>query len=672
MLLTLAAWTAFAGVHLVSPGPIITDGSPVTLSFFVDDPRVDERIRIRPSRGNRRHLEESGPGIFNFRFVPPNVDEPTTISVSVVRGGQEEVFAIDLVPGWEADIALDVQPVAGGFDVLLSPENAGPQQVMDHRFLMTASSGEFAEPVSNGDGTYTAHYVPDPEGPTSVLLSVADAAAPDLRHGWTQLFLSGEPGVLSVFLGLPDTALADPERSIPIRVVTTAGIAPTIRASGGLVSTPKPTSEQGVYLAKYTPLDRPGPVTISTLDHTATIELVAPMLRVQPYSTQMDDGNVNVQLRTRDHRGISRRDRLILDATQARRLSRSTRDGVTEVTYRPRGPSVVVAKPEMRTGGKHPKEIVVRVPLGSETGGTLSALVAVVDRYGSPIPHQRVDLGTQRDAWAPAFVDTGVDGVAIVRLKAGSEVGMVELTAHAQGLKDATSFYQGAAVVLPPSGDRTTLSALEALSGSVPIVILRSGEVQLVTEPLVVVKAPKGKIVHRMRYRPYVRAGLGVLAGETAMMGPRFGTGIRIELDHWELDISGGNYTYTSTSNTIETPLGPVTTPAMGYNSGWARIGGLVSILPRGAHTPYGGIALSYGTTVAMTGSQLAMGSAFPFQESPSARRVGTTTRRLNRLDQTYPSYSGIESGNHRIGKPDRPDTHRARLTKNATAGPLI
>ncbi len=183
---------------VVPSGPALGDGrTTTTVNLFLPDWVEGERFKLKPDEGRAGQLIVGSDGLVGFPYTPPRVVKPKTVGFTLSRKGgsaAEDRFELDLVPPYAGDLEISFDPpelLAGGDTALVrvTPSGDTPQAGEARRFLLTASAGELAAAMPAGDGSWVARYTPPTtvEGPRTVIITAADAAAPDLIFGWEAL-----------------------------------------------------------------------------------------------------------------------------------------------------------------------------------------------------------------------------------------------------------------------------------------------------------------------------------------------------------------------------------------------------------------------------------------------------------------------------------------------------
>ena len=193
-----AAPTLRAETLVVPSGPALGDGrTTTTVQLYLPDGIANERFKLKPDEGRAGQITVGANGLISFGYTPLRVTKPKTVGFTLARKGGtagEDRFEIALVPPYAGDLELRFDPpelLAGGDSALVrvTPSGDTPQAGDARRFLLTASAGELAAAMPAGDGTWVARYTPPAtvDGPRTVIVTAADAAAPDLIYGWAAL-----------------------------------------------------------------------------------------------------------------------------------------------------------------------------------------------------------------------------------------------------------------------------------------------------------------------------------------------------------------------------------------------------------------------------------------------------------------------------------------------------
>ena len=183
---------------VVPSGPSLGDGrTTTTVQLYLPDWVEGERFKLKPDEGRAGQLTEGTNGLISFPYTPPRVTKPKLVGFTLSRRGGsagEDRFELNLVPPYTGDLQLSFDPptlLAGGDSALVrvTPSGDTPQAGEARRFLLTASAGDLAAAMPAGDGTWVARYTPPAtvDGPRTVIVTAADAAAPDHIFGWAAL-----------------------------------------------------------------------------------------------------------------------------------------------------------------------------------------------------------------------------------------------------------------------------------------------------------------------------------------------------------------------------------------------------------------------------------------------------------------------------------------------------
>jgi hypothetical protein len=194
----LCASSPRAETLVVPSGPALGDGrTATTVQLYLPDWVPGERFKLKPDEGRAGQLGEAADGLVSFTYTPPQVSKPKIVGFTLLRKGGsagEDRFELALVPPYAGSLGLSFDPpvlLAGGDTALVrvTPSGDTPQASESRRFLLQASAGELAAAMPAGDGSWVARYTPPAtvEGPRTVIITAADAAAPDLIFGWAAL-----------------------------------------------------------------------------------------------------------------------------------------------------------------------------------------------------------------------------------------------------------------------------------------------------------------------------------------------------------------------------------------------------------------------------------------------------------------------------------------------------
>ena len=206
LLQVLACLAAFLSVApplqaetvVVPSGPALGDGrTTTTVQLYLPDGVPGERFKLKPDEGRAGQITVATDGLISFGYTPPRVTKPKDVGFTLSRKGgsaAEDRFELSLVPPYVGDLQLNFDPpalLAGGDSALVrvTPSGDTPQAGEARRFLLTASAGAIGAAMPAGDGTWVARYTPPAtvDGPRTVIITAADAAAPDLIFGWAAL-----------------------------------------------------------------------------------------------------------------------------------------------------------------------------------------------------------------------------------------------------------------------------------------------------------------------------------------------------------------------------------------------------------------------------------------------------------------------------------------------------
>lgn len=197
--LALALLTpAHAEILVVPTGPLLGDGrTTATVQLYLPDRVTGEKYKLKPDDGRAGQVLVAPDGLLSFSWTPPRIARPQVVGFSLQRKGgpvEEERFEVALVPPWDGELRIEFDPpelLAGSGTALVrvTPAADTPQAGEARRFLLSASIGELAAAMPAGDGTWVARYTPPVkvDGPRTVIVAAADAAAPDQIFGWAAL-----------------------------------------------------------------------------------------------------------------------------------------------------------------------------------------------------------------------------------------------------------------------------------------------------------------------------------------------------------------------------------------------------------------------------------------------------------------------------------------------------
>lgn len=192
--------SAQAAVIPLPTGPLPADGQTAsTVHLWAPDYVAGDKYKIKPDKGRVGEVTVSPDGVLTFEFFPPKVTGPGVIGLEIKRTGAvkvDERIELPVVPPFEGrlDITFDPPKLLVGQGtalVRISPRTTTPQDAAGRRLVLSASVGTIDTPMPAGDGTWVARYTPPTEipGPRTVIISAADASAPDSIFGWAPLTL---------------------------------------------------------------------------------------------------------------------------------------------------------------------------------------------------------------------------------------------------------------------------------------------------------------------------------------------------------------------------------------------------------------------------------------------------------------------------------------------------
>ncbi len=217
ILTLLAIPAAWAEALVVSTGPVLADGATQSVvRLYLPDLVEGERFRVKPDEGKAGPVYPESGGVIRFYYSPPAITTPRSVGLALNRRGgatKQDRVELELVPAYAGSLQVGFDPpqlVAGGETavVRVTPSQDTPQAAEQRRFLMHASAGSLSAAMPSGDGAWVARYTPpsDLSGPRTVIVSAADAAAPDVIIGWGVLPISYKQSV-SVQVGADANAI---------------------------------------------------------------------------------------------------------------------------------------------------------------------------------------------------------------------------------------------------------------------------------------------------------------------------------------------------------------------------------------------------------------------------------------------------------------------------------
>lgn len=198
----VALWStpSFAGALVLLPGTaVVGDGkSPATLRVWAAGITGEDKIKINPDEGRVGEASIGADGVITFSWFPPPVKAPRELGLSVKVTGvnvrAEERLTVAVVPPYAGNLKVSFDPPAfvggnAGVQVRITPDASSAQNAESRRMMGVASAGTLDAPIAAGDGTYVAYWKPPASMPKSrsVIIAVADAAAPDQVVGWAVL-----------------------------------------------------------------------------------------------------------------------------------------------------------------------------------------------------------------------------------------------------------------------------------------------------------------------------------------------------------------------------------------------------------------------------------------------------------------------------------------------------
>ncbi len=191
LLLCLFVRLCIAGVvDWVPSAPLPADGATASVVYLYGAQLGENpKIRVKSDEGKVSAVEAVGAGLVRFSFMPNSVSTPKNSTIKVTALGQELPIAVPVVPRFTGLIEITVDPPilasTGTATLKLRPSGTSPVSMDARKFLLRASVGTVDTPAPLGDGSWVARYTP-PKGltnPVAVVLSAADAAAPDVITG---------------------------------------------------------------------------------------------------------------------------------------------------------------------------------------------------------------------------------------------------------------------------------------------------------------------------------------------------------------------------------------------------------------------------------------------------------------------------------------------------------
>lgn len=200
VLVALFSTPALAGSLFLLPGtPVVGDGkSPATLRIWAAGITGEDKVKVNPDEGRVGEASIGADGVITVSYIPPSVKAPKELGLSVKVAGvnvrADERLTLVVVPPYAGNLKVTFDPpefVGGnaGVQVRITPDASSAQNAEARRMLGIASAGTLDSPIAAGDGTYVAYWKPPATLPRSrsVIVAVADAAAPDQVVGWAVL-----------------------------------------------------------------------------------------------------------------------------------------------------------------------------------------------------------------------------------------------------------------------------------------------------------------------------------------------------------------------------------------------------------------------------------------------------------------------------------------------------
>jgi hypothetical protein len=175
---------AHAQPQAVPTSPLVGDGAtPATLQILTPP---GARPRATATAGTVG-TPEPIPGGYLIPYVPPNVAERTTHSVTVrLRGGgvsEDLIIPVEIVPGWQGSFTLQPEDAslnaAQSTTVKVRPSTPGPA-VASRTLRAAASHGTLSGLVPSTDGTWSVRYTAPTklDNPGFAVFVVSDTSAP--------------------------------------------------------------------------------------------------------------------------------------------------------------------------------------------------------------------------------------------------------------------------------------------------------------------------------------------------------------------------------------------------------------------------------------------------------------------------------------------------------------
>ncbi len=195
-------------VEILPVGEVAGDGAtPVTVHVLARnaDGSAMTGLKLKPqtSSGTINGWNELGDGVYAFGFVPPNIDQPrdVTLTVKGKTASRDAVASTLSVPvqaptGSRIEASANPPTITLGqtSEATLSVTLVGPsgQPLRGADLLVSASSGEVTNVTAMGEGRFTARYVaPRVNYPHLAVLSFADRRDPSRAYGQLSIPLHG-------------------------------------------------------------------------------------------------------------------------------------------------------------------------------------------------------------------------------------------------------------------------------------------------------------------------------------------------------------------------------------------------------------------------------------------------------------------------------------------------
>ncbi len=466
---TLAKVTVIPGfqraIDVTADAATLDPGATTTLRFA-----TPSRPWVTASAGTVGPITEDGAG-FQATYTPPAVTAPTRVIITAAdpRAPTERFGHISL--GLRADAALTLPAEADSTNTLeiggssYGPVTASPSGTAAFAVRVDPDHPAGLLTSKRRDGKVVLTTVPLPaakpsigfiplpkqipaETPlTAIAVCVTASGADCAANAMSAKLSKGKAGKLASMAGGVAVPFTAPEGAVALTVETT-GVNATINARA--VEAPAVVSLSAV----------PGRKNDFTIDARLKTAAGTPDTQHTPL---LDVSGGSVTSKPRDKRDGSYTATIALDKAAAfARVTASTGGAVT---------------------GLEPRRVVAwttQTAIAADGTSTALLVVAVEDALGAPIPDANVALSTLLgDASVAPTAKTGKDGVARIKLRAGTAPGPVTVAASVDGLAATTTIWQdsgGKPPELLPIGSEDDLPAVARWQARVPTLFVSRGQ----------------------------------------------------------------------------------------------------------------------------------------------------------------------------------------------------